>query len=322
MEINEKNARTWLRMGQRAVYGLKMLEVIENNEDVFVLSGDLGRSSGLLRVMNTYPERYLNVGIAEQNLIGVAAGLAKEGLVPFCSSFAPFITHRCADQIRMNMGYMHLNIKTVGLASGISMSGHGNSHYGVDDLSFLQTIPEMVILSPCDCAEMIKCIDAATEYKGPVYLRLTGEPGIPDVYNYDFDFTIGKSIVLREGEDILLIATGSMVHTALETALLLEKEGIESKVVDMHTIKPFDYSVLDEAANSKVKLIVTLEEHGILGGMGATACQYAATHDNMPKIKCIGLPEQYLKPGSYAFMIDKYGLVAEKIAESVVEAVR
>lgn len=317
MEINERNARTWSRMGQRAVYGLKMLEVIENTEDVYVLSGDLGRSSGLLRVMTTYPDRFLNAGIAEQNLIGVAGGLAKEGLVPFCSSFAPFITHRCADQVRMNMGYMHLNIKTVGLASGISMSGHGNSHYGVDDLAFMQTIPGMVILSPCDCAELIKCVDAAVEYQGPVYLRLTGEPGIPAIYKEDFDYSIGKSITLRDGEDILIIATGSMVHSALDAAGILESKGISAKVVDMHTIKPFDYSVIDEAVEKKYKLIVTLEEHGVLGGMGSTVCQYAATHDGIPKVKCIGLPEEYLKPGSYAYMLDKYGLVPEKIAHNI-----
>lgn len=320
MEINERNARTWSRMGQRAVYGLKMQEVIENTDNVYVMSGDLGRSSGLLRVMTSYPDRFLNAGIAEQNLIGVAAGLAKEGLVPFCSSFAPFITHRCADQVRMNMGYMHLNIKTVGLASGISMSGHGNSHYGVDDLSFMQTIPVMVILSPCDCAEMIKCIDAAVSYEGPVYLRLTGEPGIPAIYKEDFDYEIGKAITLRDSSEyeILIVATGSMVHTALEAATILADKGIESKVVDMHTIKPFDYSVLDDAAAcDKCRLIVTVEEHGILGGMGSTVCQYTATHDNMPKVKCIGLPEEYLKAGSYSYMLDKYGLVPEKIAEVI-----
>ena len=317
MEINSRNARSWSRMGQRAVYGLKMLEVIEENPEVYVLSGDLGRSSGLLRVMTTYPDRFLNAGIAEQNLIGVSAGLAKEGLIPFASSFAPFITHRCADQVRMNMGYMHLNIKTVGLASGISMSGHGNSHYGVDDLSFMQTIPGLVILSPCDCSELIKCIDAAVSYKGPVYLRLTGEPGIPTVYGEDFDYEIGKSITLRDGEDVLVIATGSMVHTGLESAKLLEEKGISAKVVDMHTIKPLDTSVID-GLTDKCKLIVTVEEHGVLGGMGSRVAQYMATScaDKKPVLN-IGLPEEYLKPGSYAYMLDKYGLTAEKIAKKI-----
>lgn len=317
MEINSRNARSWSRMGQRAVYGLKMLEVVEENPDVYVLSGDLGRSSGLLRVMTTYPERFLNAGIAEQNLIGVSAGLAKEGLVPFASSFAPFITHRCADQVRMNMGYMHLNIKTVGLASGVSMSGHGNSHYGVDDLSFMQTIPGMVILSPCDCSQLIKCIDAAVAYEGPVYLRLTGEPGIPTVYAEDFELEIGKSITLREGEDVLIIATGSQVHTSLSAADILNEKGISAKVVDMHTIKPLDTSVLD-GLSSKCKLVVTVEEHGVKGGMGSMVAQYAANKGGLPKILNIGLPEEYLKPGSYAYMLDKYGLTAEKIVEKII----
>jgi len=320
MEINSRNARAWSRMGQRAVYGLKMLEVVENNPDVYLLSGDLGRSSGLLRVMTTYPDRFLNAGIAEQNLIGVSAGLAKEGLIPFASSFAPFITHRCADQVRMNMGYMHLNVKTVGLASGISMSGHGNSHYGVDDLSFMQTIPGMVILSPCDCSELIKCIDAACEYKGPVYLRLTGEPGIPTVYSEDFNYKIGKSITLKEGEDVLIVATGSQVHTSLDAANLLEEKGISAKVVDMHTIKPLDLEPFENISKS-CKLIVTVEEHGVLGGMGSMISQYAATKGGLPKVLNIGLPEEYLKPGSYAYMLDKYGLTAEKIAENILAQV-
>ena len=317
MEINSRSVRSWVRMGPRAVYGLTMMEIIEKYPDVYVLSGDLARSSGLGRVMETYPDRFMNAGIAEQNLIGVSAGLAKEGLIPFASSFAPFITHRCADQVRMNMGYMHLNIKTVGLASGISMSGHGNSHYGADDLSFMQTIPGMTILSPCDCAELVKCLYAAVEHEGPVYIRLTGEPGIPIVYDSDFDYEIGKARTLREGEDVLIIATGTMVANSLKAADILAEKGIEAKVVDMHTIKPLDTSVIDNMSKL-CKLIVTAEEHGVLGGMGSMVCQYAATVGGLPRVLCIGLPEEYLKPGKYGYMMDKYGLTAEKIAEKII----
>ena len=165
MEVNKRSIKMWSRLGPRATYGLAMLDLIEKDERIYALSGDLGGSSGLQRLMETHPDHYLNTGIAEQNLLGVSAGLAKEGLIPFASSFAPFITHRCADQIRMNMGYMHLNIKTVGLGSGISMGILGNSHYGAEDLAFMKSVPGMTILSPCDCAELVKCVEAAAEYE-------------------------------------------------------------------------------------------------------------------------------------------------------------
>jgi transketolase len=318
MEINKKNAKTWSRLGPRATYGLAMLDLIERNSSVYALSADLGGSSGLARVMEQYPDRYLNTGIAEQNLIGVSAGLAKEGLIPFASSFAPFITHRCADQIRMNMGYMNLNIKTVGLGSGISMSVLGNSHYGLEDISMLRSIPKMTILSPCDCAELVKCVEAAADYKGPVYIRMTGEPGMPRVYEDDFDFEIGKAIKLREGDDILIIATGSMVAKALEAAAILSEQGIEACVTDMHTIKPLDMSVFD-GISPNCRLIVTVEEHNVIIGLGAEVCRYAAQYKELPAVYNIGLPDEYLKAGSYDYMLDKYGLTGEKIADSILK---
>lgn len=320
MEINSRNTKRWSILGPRAVYGMAMLDLVENNDDVYVLSADLGVSSGMSRLMSAHPNRFLNPGIAEQNMIGVSAGLAQDGLIPFASSFAPFITHRCADQVRMNMGYMHLNIKTVALASGVSMGTAGNSHFGLDDLSFMRAIPGMTILSPCDCAQVVKCVEAAAGYEGPVYIRLTGEAGMPRVYEDDFDFTIGKSNTLREGDDVLIIATGSMVRYSLDAADLLVDKGINAKVVDMHTIKPLDTSAIDSIGDS-CKLIVTVEEHNVCGGLGSAVCEYVAQKANMPKVKCIGLPDSYLKAGAYPYMLKESGLNAEGIASSIAQSI-
>ena len=318
LELNKKNARQWSRLGPRAVYGLAMYDLIENNDRVYAISADLGGSSGLNRLMNAHPDRYMNVGIAEQNLIGVAAGLAKEGIVPFASSFAPFITMRCADQVRMNMGYMHLNIKTVGLGSGVSMGYLGNSHYGLEDIAVLSAIPGIVVLSPADCGELVKCIYAAAEYNGPVYIRMTGEPGSPAVYKEDYDFRIGKANILRQGEKVAIVATGSMVAVSLQAADELLASGINATVVDMSTVKPIDVEMLASLCNSN-DLIVTAEEHNKINGMGAMISQFVAEQKNRPQVINIGIPDKYFKCGDYAYMLDKCGLTKENIANKVLE---
>ena len=315
MEITKRNTKTWSRMGPRATYGLAIQDLISRNDKVYALSGDLGVSSGLSRLMLESPEHYLNVGIAEQNLIGVSAGLAKEGLIPFASSFAPFITHRCEDQVRMNMGYMHLNIKAVGLGSGISMSILGNSHYGMTDLSVMSAIPQMTILSPCDCAELVLCIENAAEYDGPVYIRMTGEPGMPKIYEEDFGFEIGKANKLRTGKDILIIATGSMVYYSMQAAQILEKYEIDAAVVDVHTIKPFDTSVCD----ADYKMVVTVEEHSRIGGLGSVVDSSIVDNKVCTTVVNIGLPDEFIKPGSYDYLLEKLGLTGEQIARRIID---
>ena len=315
MEISKRNAKMWSRMGSRATYGLALQDLISRNDRVYALSGDLGGSSGLSRLMIDNPEHYLNVGIAEQNLIGVSAGLAKEGLIPFASSFAPFITHRCEDQVRMNMGYMHLNIKTVGLGSGISMSILGNSHYGLTDLAVMTAIPGMTVLSPCDCAELVMCIEAAAETEGPVYIRLTGEPGMPRVYEEPFSFQVGKANRIREGGDILFIATGSMVYPSSQAAEILSEEGIEATVVDVHTIKPFDESIL----KAEYKMIVTAEEHSVIGGLGSIVNGIVANRGITVKTMNIGIRDEFVKPGSYEYMLDEQGLSSGKIVKRILD---
>ena len=285
MEIRRNSARIWSKMGSRAVYGLALMELARERNDFYVVTADLAASSGLARFVTEFPERFVNVGIAEQNLIGVASGLAKDGSPVFASSFAPFITMRACEQVRMNMGYMHLNVKTVGLGAGLVLGYLGNSHYGIEDVSVMRCIPGMTIVSPADGMEIFKAVEAIEDYVGPVYLRLTGGPGIPIVYNQDFEFKIGKANILRDGRDVAIVATGTMVHCAIEASNILADSGIECTVVDMHTIKPLDEKCLDELL--KHKLMVTIEEHTVIGGLGSAVLEYIGSKREKPPVLCI-----------------------------------
>ncbi len=281
-----------------------------------MVSGDLGDSSGLSRFKNTYPDRFINVGIAEQNMIGVAAGLAKEGYNVFATSFAPFITLRSGEQIRMNLGYMELNVKAVAIGSGLSMAFLGNSHYGLEDMAIMRSIPNLTIVSPADCAEIVKVVYAAANFRGPMFIRLTGAVGNPPVYTEEYNFEIGKSITLKEGSDITIFSIGSMVYESLEAAKILDKTGISAKVVNMHTLKPCDYDAIDFAISSS-KAIITVEEHTIMGGLGSVIAEYKAKFTNSPAQLIIGLPDRFGKTAEYRFLLEKYRLVGEKIAEDI-----
>jgi len=316
LEITSSNARQWSRLGSRGVLGQAILALAETKQNLMVLSADLGNSSGLDRFKNAYPDKFLNVGIAEQNMIGVAAGLAKEGFVVFATSFAPFISMRCCEQIRMSLGYMTLNVKAVAIGSGLAMAYLGNSHYGIEDASIMRSIPNLTVVSPADCAEIIKTVFAAAEYEGPMYIRLTGAGNNPIVYKEDYNFKIGKAITLREGSDITIIANGTMVYESLEAAKLLELQGLSATVVNMHTIKPLDTSVIDKAVASS-KLLVTVEEHSVVGGLGGAIAEYKTALRNAPPQLIIGLPDKFGKAGDYKYLLEKYGLTGEHIAQKI-----
>ena len=281
-----------------------------------MVSGDLGDSSGLARFKNAFPDRFINIGIAEQNMIGVAAGLAKEGHNVFATSFAPFITLRSGEQIRMNLGYMELNVKAVAIGSGISMAFLGNSHYGLEDTAVMRSIPNLTIVCPADCAEIVKVVHAAAEFKGPMYIRLTGAVGNPPVYTEEYDFQIGKSITLKEGSDITIFAIGSMVYESLEAAKILDNFGISSKVVNMHTLKPCDYDVIDQAISSS-KAIITVEEHSVIGGLGSVVAEYKTQFSKSPAHLILGLPDKFGKTAEYRFLLEKYRLVGSMIATDI-----
>ncbi|HAX96050.1 MAG TPA: transketolase [Prolixibacteraceae bacterium] len=316
LEITPSNVRQWSRLGSRGVFGQAILALAETKPNLMVVSADLGNSSGLDRFRNTHPDKFVNVGIAEQNMIGIAAGIAKEGFVVFASSFAPFISMRSSEQIRMNLGYMNLNVKAVAIGSGVSMAFLGVSHYGIEDASIMRSIPNMTVVSPADCAEIVKAVFAASEYEGPMYIRLTGAANNPIVYKEDYNFEIGRAITLREGTDITIIASGTMVYESLEAAKILESQSVSATVVNMHTLKPLDTSVIDKAITSS-RLIVTVEEHSILGGLGSAVAEYKTQFRDAPQQLTIGLPDQYGKAGDYKYLLEKYGLVGEKIAEKI-----
>ncbi len=321
MKITGKENKQWSRLGSRATYGQAILMLAEKLDNLMVLSADLGNSSGLDRFKATYPDKFLNIGIAEQNMIGVAAGLAKEGSVVFASSFAPFITMRAAEQVRMNMGYMDLNIKTVAIGSGVSMSFLGNSHFGLEDASIMRSIPNMTVVSPADCAEIVKTVFAAAEYPHPMYIRLTGAVGFPVVYEDDYDFQIGKAVEIKNGTDVSIVATGSMVYESLEAAKILEEAGISVSVLNMHTIKPLDTDALDILIK-KGKTIFTIEEHSITGGLGSAVAEYVSSKPNSPVVNRIGLPDEFVITAEYRYILEKYGLVGIQIANTIKEKIK
>jgi transketolase len=260
----------------------------------------------------------LNVGIAEQNMIGVAAGLAKEGFNVFATSFAPFITLRAGEQIRMNLGYMKLNVKAVSIGSGVSMSFLGNSHYGIEDAAVMRSIPNMTIVCPADCSEIVKVVNAASEFEGPMYIRLTGAVGNPPVYTEDYDFIIGKSITVKDGADITIIANGSMVYESLQASKILDGNGISTKVINMHTLKPLDTEELEKVISTS-KVIVSVEEHSVIGGLGSAIAEYKSKFSNSPPHLILGLPDNFGKTAEYRYLLDKYRLVGEKIAADIME---
>ena len=319
MKITKSKSKLWSKLGSRAVFGLAVTELAAEYENFYAMSGDLCRSSGLARFQEKYPERFVNVGIAEQNMIGVAGGLSKDGTLVFATSFAPFITMRACEQVRMNLGYMQFNVKIVGLGSGLVMSHLGNSHYGLEDVSIMRSIPGITIISPADCGEIVKTVEAVLNYPNPTYIRLTGGPDNPIVYSEDYDFKIGKANILREGQDVAIIATGTMVYNSLKAAEILSEQGFSSTVLDMHTIKPLD----KESINNLLlhKIIVTVEEHTVLGGLGSAVAEYLAPKLNKPPQLLIGINDEFPHAGSYEYLLEHCGLTAPKIAEKILSVI-
>ena len=318
IEVKPSKARLWSRLGARATLGQAILEVARERDDFYVLSADLAQSSGLVRFREEFPDRFINAGIAEQNMIGVAAGIAKDGTNVFATSFAPFVTMRACEQVRMNMGYMQLNIKTVGLGSGLVMAQLGNSHFGIEDGAVMRAIPGMTVINPADGVEIVKTVEALCDYNKPAYLRLTGGPGLPIVYDDDIDFQIGKAIQVREGKDICMIAAGTMVYYAKAAAEMLAGKGIDAAVIDMHTIKPLDTACVDEQLDKK--LIVTVEEASIIGGLGSAVAEHLAFKKNKPMQLMLGIKDSFPHAGSYQYLLEKCGLTGEQIAADIEKA--
>lgn len=319
LTINASNARLWSMLGSRGAFGVAMLDAASGAENVMVLTADLSITSGLERFRVEYPERFLNVGIAEQNMIGIAAGLAKEGFNTFATTFSNFAAMRSYEQIRLHLGYMGLNVKVIGLAGGMAMGQFGNTHYGIEDIALMRAVPGLTVIAPADGAEIVKTVYALMQHEGPVFVRLTGAMNNPVVYTVDYDFTIGKAVRLREGTDVAIIACGTMVYESLVAAKKLDTLGVSASVTNMHTVKPLDSYAID-CVCSDAALLVTIEEHGVIGGLGGAVAEYMAKRGGAPRQLFIGLPDKFGKNGDYKYLLQKYGLTGELIAVNIITA--
>lgn len=317
ISVSPADVRAWSMMGTRGTFGVTLLNLAQQNPNIIGLTADLGITSGMERFSHTFPERYINVGIAEQNLMGVAAGIASQGSIPFATTFANFAALRACEQMRHYMGYLQGNIKVVGLASGFAMGMFGTTHYGIEDIATLRSIPNLTILSPADATATALLTLAAAEHHGPVYLRLTGGMRTPIVYRDAVEFTPGKANVLREGADVALVATGSMVSASLKVADLLAERGISCSVLDMFTIKPLDTDALKKQLGCK--LMVSVEEHSAIGGLGSAVAEFLVTQPTTPRLLTIGIPQGYGPAGEYAWMLEQSGLTAAQIAGAILE---
>ena len=303
----------WSRIGIRAFYGQALSDIAAANPNVMAVSADLGRSSGLDRFSKEYPEQFLNSGIAEQNMVGVSAGLARMGFDVFASTFAPFASMRASEQVRMNMGYMHEPVKLVALGSGLAMGFLGNSHYGLEDLAVMRAIPGLTVISPADCAEVYKTLKACVGFRHPAYIRLTGAVSCPVVYTEDYDFEIGKAVWLREAQKVTVISAGTTVGHCLKAATALEEDGINVGLLNMHTVKPLDREAIADTVDTS-DMIFVVDEHTRIGGLGSAITDHIVEHHGMGvRLFCHGIDDRYVETGNYPFLLQKNGLDAAGI---------
>ncbi len=315
IEFNAANARAWSLLGPSGVFGLAACELAENDDKFIALTADLCYFSGLNRLAASHPDKLLNIGIAEQNMLGIAAGMAKEGMKPFVTTYATFSSTRVLDQVKVNMGYMNLPIKMVGLTAGFSAGILGATHMATEDVAIMRSIPNMVVLSPADGMETMKAILAAAQTDNPTYIRMCSGARMPIIHKNDFDFEIGKALRLREGTEISIIATGTMVYRCLKAAEMFEQAGVSCEVVDIHTIKPIDKQIVAEACSKK--LIVTVEEHNKIGGLGGAVAEVLAPLTNKPPHLILGAEDSYLHAAPYETLIQRSGLTEKQIFESI-----
>ncbi|MDD6614548.1 MAG: transketolase family protein [Lachnospiraceae bacterium] len=303
------------KIATRESYGNALAELGKKHENLVVLDADLAGATKTGVFKKAFPERHIDCGIAECNMMGIAAGLSTTGKVPFASTFAMFAAGRAFEQVRNSIGYPHMNVKIGATHAGISVGEDGASHQCNEDIALMRTIPGMVVINPSDDVEARAAVEAAYEYEGPVYLRF-GRLAVPVINdNPDYKFEIGKGVVLREGTDVTIIATGLCVSGALEAAEKLAADGVSAKVINIHTIKPLDEELVLEAAKATGK-VVTVEEHSVIGGLGSAVCDVLSAKAPTPVLK-IGIQDVFGESGAAAALIKKYKLDGDGIYEQV-----
>ncbi len=311
--ISVEQLQAWSKAGHRTVVGDSLVMLAAEVPELCTLTADLTPTARLVKFKETYPDRFFDVGIAEQNLIGFTAGLAKEGIRPFAVALAAIVPMRTAEQLRIDLGYMNLNATVISIEAGTRFGPLGNTHYAMDDIAVVRAIPNFTVISPSDPLQTYKALSAATEHDGPIYMRMTGGPGYPIMYPEDFDFQIGKAIEYKEGSEVAFISTGSLLSEAVGAAELLESKGISTRVIDMHTIKPLDTEMLDKVF-AENKLIITVEEHTCIGGLGSAVAEYKAGFANAPKQLMASLGDRFQKLGDNAYHLKNCGLTAPDLA--------
>jgi len=302
----------------REVYIEELLKYAEKDDRIMVLDADLANASKAILFREKYPERFVDVGIAEANMIGVAAGLANYGKIPFTHSFTAFATRRAFDQVAISVAYSKLNVKMIGSDPGITAQLNGGTHMSFEDLALMRALPGMVVVEPADSSQLKKAIKAIIDYEGPVYMRLSRIKA-EKVYEEDCDFTLGKANTLREGRDAAIIASGIMVKPALDAADMLKSEGIEVRVLDIHTIKPLDDEAVLKAAK-ETGAIVTADNHNIIGALGSAVCELVSENYPVP-VKRIGVKDHFGEVGLIPFLAEKYNMTANDIAKAVKEVI-
>ena len=300
----------------RESYGNALAELGKKYKNVVVLDADLAEATKTIEFKKKYPKRFFDIGIAEQDMMGTAAGLALEGKIPFASTFAIFAAGRAYEQIRNTIAYSNLNVKVAATHAGLTVGEDGASHQSIEDIALMRVIPGMTIISPCDDAETKWAVEEAIKLNGPVYIRLT-RPKVSDVYTNKKKFELGKAITHGDGKDATVIATGLMVQEALKTKELLEKENINIRVIDIHTIKPIDKDVIIKAAKETSKLI-TIEDHSIIGGLGSAVCE-VLSEEYPAKVCRMGVKDEFGQSGKWNELLEHYGLTCDEIVKVIKE---
>ena len=302
----------------REAYGTALAE-FGADTNIVVLDADLSKSTKTDTFKKKYPERFFNMGIAEGNMMAVAAGLATCGKTVFASTFAIFAAERACEQVRNSICYPKLNVKIGATHAGLSVGEDGASHQAVEDMAIMRSLANMTVISPADAVETKAAVKAAIEYKGPVYLRL-GRLAVPVIYDEStYKFELGKGVVISEGSDVTIFATGLMVHTAIEAVKLLADEGISARLVDIHTIKPIDKELIMESA-AKTGALVTVEEHNIIGGLGSAIAEVASQNCPVP-MKFVGVNDSFGRSGKPNLLLELYGLTAQNVVAKAKEAI-
>ena len=303
----------------REAYGKTLVELGKENPDIVVLDADLSKSTMTQFFASEFPDRFFDCGIAEQNMIGIAAGLAASGKIPFASTFAVFAPGRCFDQIRMSIAQPGRNVKLVATHGGISVGEDGTSHHAIEDLALIRSLPGFTVIVPADAIETTQAIRAAAANYGPFYIRLH-RPNTPLIYDDNYRFNPGKAVTMRPGRDATIIAIGLMVSVALEAAQNLKAENIDCRVLNMPTLKPIDEAAIADAA-TETGAIVTAEEHLEHGGLGSTIAQVLAKRHPAP-MEFVAIKDTYAKSGKPAELLERYGLAAKDIEQAILRAVK